>query len=109
MSSCHSLAFAVVLSVPVYPKSSVFLRLDPVEDFMNLACSSVLRGGGTNQELALHCLHQCGGNVLVSHWTCSSSPLKVAFVFFVILYLISSGLIIKLGLIIMPLDFFIIL
>lgn len=33
---------------------------------MSLACSSVLRGGGTNQELVLHCLHECGGDVLVS-------------------------------------------
>uniref|UniRef100_A0A8C7Z4C0 Mitotic deacetylase associated SANT domain protein a n=1 Tax=Oryzias sinensis TaxID=183150 RepID=A0A8C7Z4C0_9TELE len=32
--------------------------------FMNLACSSVLEGGGTNQELVLHCLHESGGNVL---------------------------------------------
>lgn len=33
---------------------------------MNMACSSVLRGGGTNQELVLHCLHECGGDLLVS-------------------------------------------
>lgn len=31
-----------------------------------MACSSVLRGGGTNQELVLHCLHECGGDILVS-------------------------------------------
>ncbi|KAJ0061145.1 hypothetical protein NL108_008826, partial [Boleophthalmus pectinirostris] len=37
---------------------------DPVRDLMNMACSSVLRGGGTNQELALHCLFQRGGDVL---------------------------------------------
>ncbi|KAL0965041.1 hypothetical protein UPYG_G00276020 [Umbra pygmaea] len=35
-----------------------------VDNLMNLSCSSVLNGGGTNQELALHCLHECGGNVL---------------------------------------------
>lgn len=33
---------------------------------MSMACSSVLRGGGTNQELVLHCLHECGGEILVS-------------------------------------------
>jgi len=33
---------------------------------MNMACSSVFRGGGTNQELVLQCLHECGGNFLVS-------------------------------------------
>ncbi|XP_041814876.1 mitotic deacetylase associated SANT domain protein a isoform X2 [Chelmon rostratus] len=36
-----------------------------MEDLMNMACSSVLRGGGTNQELVLHCLHECGGDFLV--------------------------------------------
>nr|XP_020497171.1 LOW QUALITY PROTEIN: ELM2 and SANT domain-containing protein 1-like [Labrus bergylta] len=35
-----------------------------VLDLMNMACSSVLRGGGTNQELVLHCLHECGGDFL---------------------------------------------
>jgi len=33
---------------------------------MRMACCSVLRGGGTNQELVLHCLHECGGDFLVS-------------------------------------------
>lgn len=37
---------------------------DSVRDLMNLACSSVLSGGGTNQELVLHCLFQSQGNVL---------------------------------------------
>ncbi|KAM8726651.1 mitotic deacetylase associated SANT domain protein a isoform 2-T2 [Acanthopagrus schlegelii] len=35
-----------------------------MEDLMHMACSSVLRGGGTNQELVLHCLHECGGDFL---------------------------------------------
>ncbi|TWW68699.1 mitotic deacetylase associated SANT domain protein a [Takifugu flavidus] len=35
-----------------------------VEELMSMACSSVLRGGGTNQELVLHCLHECGGDIL---------------------------------------------
>lgn len=38
--------------------------LESMEDLMSMACSSVLRGGGTNQELALHCLHECGGDFL---------------------------------------------
>uniref|UniRef100_A0A3P9DS31 Mitotic deacetylase associated SANT domain protein a n=1 Tax=Maylandia zebra TaxID=106582 RepID=A0A3P9DS31_9CICH len=37
---------------------------ETMEDLMNMACSSVLRGGGTNQELALHCFHECGGDFL---------------------------------------------
>ncbi|KAM6915674.1 mitotic deacetylase associated SANT domain protein a isoform 2-T2 [Xenentodon cancila] len=37
---------------------------ESIEDLMSMACSSILSGGGTNQELALHCLHECGGNVL---------------------------------------------
>ncbi|XP_068432616.1 mitotic deacetylase associated SANT domain protein a isoform X2 [Clinocottus analis] len=39
-------------------------HLKHVEDMMNMACCSVLRGGGTNQELVLHCLHECGGDFL---------------------------------------------
>ncbi|XP_048829824.1 mitotic deacetylase-associated SANT domain protein isoform X2 [Brienomyrus brachyistius] len=35
-----------------------------VDDLMHLACSSVLPGGGTNQELALHCLYECKGDIL---------------------------------------------
>uniref|UniRef100_A0AAZ3S1T5 Mitotic deacetylase associated SANT domain protein b n=1 Tax=Oncorhynchus tshawytscha TaxID=74940 RepID=A0AAZ3S1T5_ONCTS len=35
-----------------------------VDDLMNLACSSALHGGGTNQELALHCLYECKGDIM---------------------------------------------
>ncbi|KAL0969756.1 hypothetical protein UPYG_G00231860 [Umbra pygmaea] len=35
-----------------------------VDDLMHLACSSALHGGGTNQELALHCLHECKGDIM---------------------------------------------
>nr|XP_023683194.1 ELM2 and SANT domain-containing protein 1-like isoform X1 [Paramormyrops kingsleyae]XP_023683196.1 ELM2 and SANT domain-containing protein 1-like isoform X1 [Paramormyrops kingsleyae]XP_023683197.1 ELM2 and SANT domain-containing protein 1-like isoform X1 [Paramormyrops kingsleyae] len=35
-----------------------------VDDLMHLACSSVFPGGGTNQELALHGLYECKGDVL---------------------------------------------
>ncbi|KAM9779030.1 mitotic deacetylase associated SANT domain protein a isoform X1 [Syngnathus typhle] len=37
---------------------------DSVANLMNMACSSVLSGGGTNQELALHCLHESGGDCM---------------------------------------------
>lgn len=37
-----------------------------VDVLMHLACSSVLYGGGTNQELAHHCLYQCKGDIMVS-------------------------------------------
>jgi len=33
---------------------------------MHLACSSVLCGGGTNQELAHHCLYESKGDIMVS-------------------------------------------
>lgn len=36
-----------------------------VDDLLRLACCSVLPGGGTNIELALHCLFQCKGDVMV--------------------------------------------
>src|SRR4029434_6497512 len=45
---------------------------------MSLACSSVLTGGGTNQELALHCLHECRGDVMVSRPHC---PAVSSFIF----------------------------
>ncbi|KAM4853244.1 mitotic deacetylase-associated SANT domain protein isoform 1-T2 [Thomomys bottae] len=35
-----------------------------VEDLLTAACSSIFPGAGTNQELALHCLHESGGNIL---------------------------------------------
>ncbi|XP_072545691.1 uncharacterized protein mideasb [Salminus brasiliensis] len=35
-----------------------------VDDLMHLACSSVLCGGGTNQELAMHCLYECKGDIM---------------------------------------------
>ncbi|TSN67096.1 ELM2 and SANT domain-containing protein 1 [Bagarius yarrelli] len=35
-----------------------------VDALMHLACSSALCGGGTNQELALHCLHESKGDIM---------------------------------------------
>ncbi|XP_029316157.1 LOW QUALITY PROTEIN: ELM2 and SANT domain-containing protein 1 [Cottoperca gobio] len=37
-----------------------------VQDLMHLACSSVLCGGGTNQELAHHCLYECKGDIMAA-------------------------------------------
>ncbi|XP_072918557.1 zinc finger protein 541-like [Hemitrygon akajei] len=37
-----------------------------VTDLLNLACSSVLPEGGTNLELALHCLHDTCGDILAA-------------------------------------------
>lgn len=48
---------------------------------MSLACSSVLRGGGTNQELVLHSLHECGGDVLVSTGPLGAANLQFAGLF----------------------------
>ncbi|XP_073081940.1 zinc finger protein 541 [Manis javanica] len=39
---------------------------DRVTELCNVACSSAMPGGGTNLELALHCLHEAQGNVLVA-------------------------------------------
>ncbi|KAL7838484.1 hypothetical protein AOLI_G00268880 [Acnodon oligacanthus] len=37
-----------------------------VTAFLNMCCSSVLPGGGTNTELALHCLHEVQGDILAA-------------------------------------------
>ncbi|KAL6040166.1 hypothetical protein STEG23_030408 [Scotinomys teguina] len=39
---------------------------DRVIELCNVACSSVMPGGGTNLELALHCLHEAQGSVQVA-------------------------------------------
>ncbi|XP_057348929.1 zinc finger protein 541 [Manis pentadactyla] len=39
---------------------------DRVTELCNVACSSAMPGGGTNLELALHCLHEAQGDVLVA-------------------------------------------
>ncbi|XP_054826629.1 mitotic deacetylase-associated SANT domain protein [Eublepharis macularius] len=37
-----------------------------VENLLTAACSSIFPGGGTNQELAFHCLHEAKGDILVA-------------------------------------------
>ncbi|XP_037372762.1 zinc finger protein 541 isoform X1 [Talpa occidentalis] len=39
---------------------------DRVTELCNVACSSVMPGGGTNLELALHCLHEAKGDIQVA-------------------------------------------
>uniref|UniRef100_A0A8C0AL99 Zinc finger protein 541 n=2 Tax=Bos mutus grunniens TaxID=30521 RepID=A0A8C0AL99_BOSMU len=39
---------------------------DRVTELCNVACSSVMPGGGTNLELALHCLHEAQGDIQVA-------------------------------------------
>lgn len=46
--------------------SANILFIATVDALMHLACSSVFYGGGTNQELAHHCLYQCKGDIMVS-------------------------------------------
>lgn len=37
-----------------------------VEKLLSMCSSSCLPGGGSNTELALHCLHYCHGNTMVN-------------------------------------------
>ncbi|XP_061109689.1 transcriptional-regulating factor 1 [Conger conger] len=37
-----------------------------VDALLNMACSSILPGGGTNMEFALHCLFQCQGDFMAT-------------------------------------------
>ncbi|XP_042368487.1 uncharacterized protein LOC121962317 [Plectropomus leopardus] len=39
---------------------------DKVEKLLSMCSSSCLPGGGSNTELALHCLHSCQGNTMVT-------------------------------------------
>lgn len=52
--------------------------VNPVEDLLTAACSSIFPGAGTNQELALHCLHESRGDILVSqhYWLVYQGSLR---------------------------------
>uniref|UniRef100_A0A9J7X8J5 Mitotic deacetylase associated SANT domain protein b n=2 Tax=Cyprinus carpio TaxID=7962 RepID=A0A9J7X8J5_CYPCA len=50
--------------LPDLEVASFKLNLHDLDDLMHLACSSALCGGGTNQELAMHCLYECKGDVM---------------------------------------------
>ncbi|XP_026777948.3 zinc finger protein 541 isoform X3 [Pangasianodon hypophthalmus] len=47
--------------LPTNPKTQ-----QKVTEFLDMCCSSVLPGGGTNTELALHCLHEVQGDILAA-------------------------------------------
>lgn len=42
-----------------------FLLNITVDNLVTAACSSIFPGGGTNQELAFHCLHEAKGDIVV--------------------------------------------
>lgn len=58
-----SLALADPLCLLSFPLPGCLL--ETVTELCNVACSSVMPGGGTNLELALHCLHEAQGNIQV--------------------------------------------
>lgn len=67
-SLCIREVSALVLADPVCLSSLTLCwdhLLDTVTELCNVACSSVMPGGGTNLELALHCLHEAQGDVQV--------------------------------------------
>ncbi|XP_070705258.1 mitotic deacetylase associated SANT domain protein a isoform X2 [Pempheris klunzingeri] len=64
LSSQFDLHKADLVWLPVDDSRLKHRDQERIEDLMNMACSSTLRGGGTNQELVLHCLHECGGDFL---------------------------------------------
>ncbi|KAJ0063246.1 hypothetical protein NL108_015039, partial [Boleophthalmus pectinirostris] len=57
---------ATLLWAPLKEMEENLSYQQKVQDLMHLACSSVFSGGGTNQELAHHCLFQCRGDVLAA-------------------------------------------
>ncbi|KAF3845182.1 hypothetical protein F7725_008345 [Dissostichus mawsoni] len=59
-------ASAQGLPPPITPKSATRSLLRSMQDLMHLACTSVLCGGGTNQELAHHCLYECKGDIMAA-------------------------------------------
>ncbi|XP_058255017.1 mitotic deacetylase-associated SANT domain protein isoform X2 [Hemibagrus wyckioides] len=55
---------AELVWAPLPEMESKGQQQERVSDLMHLACSSALCGGGTNQELAMHCLHECKGDIM---------------------------------------------
>uniref|UniRef100_A0AAY4EV90 ELM2 and SANT domain-containing protein 1-like n=1 Tax=Denticeps clupeoides TaxID=299321 RepID=A0AAY4EV90_9TELE len=62
----HDLHLANLVSLPLPECRSSPGQNDSVDNLMSAACSSVFTGGGTNQELALHCLYECGGDIMAT-------------------------------------------
>lgn len=57
----------------------VCVCLHSVEKLLSMCSSSCLPGGGSNMELALHCLHYCQGNTMV----CLSYIILSVYIFFI--------------------------
>lgn len=49
-----------------------------VNELLNMCCSSVLPGGGTNMEYGLHSLFEAKGDIMVSLLSSTSSHFKKA-------------------------------
>ncbi|KAL1258208.1 hypothetical protein QQF64_011452 [Cirrhinus molitorella] len=60
----HDLHKAELVWAPLPDLEASTEQQKRVDDLMHLACSSALCGGGTNQELAMHCLYECKGDVM---------------------------------------------
>ncbi|XP_043118921.1 mitotic deacetylase-associated SANT domain protein [Puntigrus tetrazona] len=62
----HDLHKAELVWAPLPDLEANTEKQQRVNDLMHLACSSALHGGGTNQELAMHCLYECKGDVMAA-------------------------------------------
>lgn len=60
-----------------------WVYLCSVEKLLSMCSSSCLPGGGSNSELALHCLHSCQGDTMVG----SLSSFSLSFSFFFLSFL----------------------
>ncbi|XP_016330922.1 ELM2 and SANT domain-containing protein 1 isoform X2 [Sinocyclocheilus anshuiensis] len=60
----HDLHKAVLVWAPLPDLEANTEQQQRVDNLMHLVCSSALHGGGTNQELAMHCLYECKGDVM---------------------------------------------
>ncbi|XP_067223643.1 mitotic deacetylase-associated SANT domain protein [Chanodichthys erythropterus] len=60
----HDLHKAELVWAPLPDLEANTQQQQRVDDLMHLACSSALYGGGTNQELAMHCLYECKGEIM---------------------------------------------
>lgn len=60
----HDLHKAELLWAPLPDLEASAQQQQRVDKLMHLACSSALCGGGTNQELAMHCLYECKGDIM---------------------------------------------
>ncbi|XP_051578525.1 mitotic deacetylase-associated SANT domain protein-like [Myxocyprinus asiaticus] len=60
----HDLHKAELVWAPLRDLEANPELLQRVDNLMHLACSSALSRGGTNQELAMHCLNECKGDIM---------------------------------------------